>query len=838
MMNGPSTATNDKQGDFGGDNNPPTTAAAAASTGTTAPAAVIQQEPVNFNHSAATGNNNNSDVFSRRVTLGGNPIMDRRGSMGSLGGMMDAETLFAKRLSMGFGPAAAGGGFPSDLAFHRRGSMDSAGLDAALLDLTRRRLSMGGNAMGMDTNHNNNNSNNNNTALDNLLAAGSIEAALAQRRSSLDMIGASAQASTNALLHAGMDQADVNSFLQQQQQQQQQQAPGMLMNHMGSAANNMNMFPPGAGASSSMLHNPSAIAARQQQLQAQQRELERRQRELEQQRRELIASMQQRKHLMMQTGDSTNSQINDHNSLVASSGNANFLGGMGNLDSMQAAQSSAMLPFGGAGMGDVMGGAGNNLMNNHMGDPNISNTANSNNTSGKQQWWICQICNKQAFSSHEEALSHEAVCVMATGNNFAMGQQLAQQQLRNLQNTASGNKSVKSGKRGMDASVRTSSTTHSYQPVFHKGPFDKLPRPMSLAMSTDKDWLTPLHCFVRKHCVEIFSASENDVSTPSKGKRKPIQVGQIGIRCPHCHTDAAKERGSVYYPTTIASIYNATMNLLQRHLHSCNAVPKDIMEKYETLKSDDARSGTSKRYWIKSALSLGLVDTADMGIRYSAASPPPLPQLTDSQKDMQNASVEDELTQASNANDSQSSKSFLTEEDDRTYGTEFSYELLSQMKPCLFTEADRLGKRKGLPPGFPGLACKHCFGGYGSGRFFPSSIKTLSDTSKTLNVLHNHMIRCRKCPADIRERLEYLRATHDEERSKMKFGSQKAFFARTFVVLGRTIEPHTQHHILTNLFYFEFQAFGKDFMVTRRLPANLLRERAILPIICNQRSAK
>jgi hypothetical protein len=111
------------------------------------------------------------------------------------------------------------------------------------------------------------------------------------------------------------------------------------------------------------------------------------------------------------------------------------------------------------------------------------------------------------------------------------------------------------------------------------------------------------------------------------------------------------------------------------------------------------------------------------------------------------------------------------------------------MQPCVFTEADRLGKRKGLPPGFPGLACRHCFGGYGSGRFFPSSIKTLSDTSKTLNVLHNHMMRCRKCPADVKESLEKLRNTHDEERAKMKFGSQKAFFARIWSVLHGADHP-------------------------------------------------
>jgi hypothetical protein len=120
----------------------------------------------------------------------------------------------------------------------------------------------------------------------------------------------------------------------------------------------------------------------------------------------------------------------------------------------------------------------------------------------------------------------------------------------------------------------------------------------------------------------------------------------------------------------------------------------------------------------------------------------------------------------------------LVATEDNLYSTGFSFLLLSQMQPCEFTEADRLGKRKGLPHGFPGLACQHCYGGFGAGRFFPSSIKTLSDTSKTLNVLHNHMLRCRKCPLEIRELLQSLRLTHNDERAKLKFGSQKAFFSR------------------------------------------------------------
>jgi hypothetical protein len=224
------------------------------------------------------------------------------------------------------------------------------------------------------------------------------------------------------------------------------------------------------------------------------------------------------------------------------------------------------------------------------------------------------------------------------------------------------------------------------------------------------------------------------------------------------------------------------------------------MERYEMLKGDDARSGTSKKYWVQSAVSLGLVDTAN-GIRFSGVpQPTALPKALalearnvfksdEPAKEEETAEPSAEAESSEHKPDSEQKveappgdstlpETPIVTPEDEPYGTAFSYYLLQQMRPCVFAEADRLGKRKGLPPGFPGLACKHCFGGYGSGRFFPSSIKTLSDTSKTLNVLHNHMMRCRKVPPEIRENLTSLRKTHDEERAKMKFGSQKAFFAR------------------------------------------------------------
>jgi hypothetical protein len=104
---------------------------------------------------------------------------------------------------------------------------------------------------------------------------------------------------------------------------------------------------------------------------------------------------------------------------------------------------------------------------------------------------------------------------------------------------------------GVDAALSSAEATDA------QVPFSMLEKPIPLSMSSDKDWLTPLHCFVRQHCVEIFTATEEDVATPSKGKRKPIHVGQVGIRCPY---SKGGERGSVYYPTSISSIYNATVS--------------------------------------------------------------------------------------------------------------------------------------------------------------------------------------------------------------------------------------------------------------------------------------
>ena len=719
-----------------------------------------QQEPVNFNPS-----------YGRRVTIGGmHGNIDRRGSLASVG----MEDLFGRRPSMGLDVGM-------DNLFDRRASMDStaAALDAAFLDLTRRRSSL---FLGQGAPPTTDLQSHDSQLLRPSLAASS------------SLTGA-----TNAPFGSpagGFDRATM-------------QLPPQF---------NIPQPPPPPPPQAAV----SSIAARQKQLQQQQRELEQYQKVLELQRQQLLANMQERSYEMNNMQQPGKSRFGS-----LAGGAANMGGSIG--FGPTATGSMGLGASGSLGLGSVHSqGSGYGF----AAAAAASQAPHRPSGGSNQNWWICQICNAKAFSSREEAMTHEAVCQHQRTDSMAS----------QLGGSMRGDLSHRNFSMGMDSSAHSAHSMQSYDTsnlpnanMMSTGPFAMLQSPMPLAMDSDKDWLTPLHCFVRKCCVEVFTASEQDVATPSKGKRKPIQVGQIGIRCPHCHvfdasTQRSRERGSVYYPTTISSIYNATMNLLQRHLHSCPAVPQDIMRRYETLKADDARSGTSKRYWVESALSLGLVDTPH-GIRYSALRPPPLPSLT-----LQQATTGQEASRR-NSNEFFSSKSNavtdsknapgsgaggkstdaegsmpraeqdmadsapLITPEDRPYSTTFSYHLLSQMQPCVFTEADRLGKRKGLPPGFPGLACRHCFGGYGSGRFFPSSIKTLSDTSKTLNVLHNHMMRCRKCPTEVRETLETLRKTHDEERAKMKFGSQKAFFGRIwerlhgssagskFVVNKRPLEP-------------------------------------------------
>ena len=64
--------------------------------------------------------------------------------------------------------------------------------------------------------------------------------------------------------------------------------------------------------------------------------------------------------------------------------------------------------------------------------------------------------------------------------------------------------------------------------------------------------------------------------------------------------------------------------MLRDHFTKCHAMPPAIQERYLSLKANASQGATdSKKYWIESAISLGLVDTSD-GIRFHNSKHHPL----------------------------------------------------------------------------------------------------------------------------------------------------------------------------------------------------------------------
>ena len=342
-----------------------------------------------------------------------------------------------------------------------------------------------------------------------------------------------------------------------------------------------------------------------------------------------------------------------------------------------------------------------------------------------------------------------------------------------------------------------------------------LPRP--LGMASDSRYLTEFHCFLRSNLIEVFCATKEDMNgkilivlrdrslqifmssflistrrisltekqfshlffihslAPRRGRKKPVLLGQVGVRCMSCAVAARgsgatgkQNHGASYYPTTIGSIYNSVMLIQQRHFSECKSISTEARAEYSRLKQILGRSGAAKDYWEDSARKMGLIDTPE-GIRHQPSSP-------STSVSASNAGHASASLTSHARNDGIEPAQSLVRLGDKDLATEYAFFIMQQMSPCTFTENDRLGKRRSHRCGFPGIACVHCVDKNGSGRYFPSSIKTFADASKTINVLHNHILKCSGAPEAVKNQLQQLKEAHQAEKDGMKHGSQKQFF--------------------------------------------------------------
>ena len=294
---------------------------------------------------------------------------------------------------------------------------------------------------------------------------------------------------------------------------------------------------------------------------------------------------------------------------------------------------------------------------------------------------------------------------------------------------------------------------------------------ISLALNEDREALSPLHCFMRRYCVEAFSAGEEDLVKPRYGKSHGgrIMQGQVGIRCIHCKhrpLDQRKER-AVCFPSSIKNIYHSIETFQRRHSLVCEDLPPWIKKSMTNLmKRSKSGAGGRRQYWEESAQKLGMIDSTN-GVRFSRN--PGLPFQFDNS--------DNESSQDSSLSVNKTSIRLVYSED-KALVTEYLFLLLDQMESSRFSEQDRSGGRskvKDRPVGFPGMQCKHCGGKSGLGRYFPATRQALTSANSDRNIF-NHIIKCSRCPRQIRDKLVKLQG--NQQHFKNRRGLRKAFFER------------------------------------------------------------
>lgn len=134
-----------------------------------------------------------------------------------------------------------------------------------------------------------------------------------------------------------------------------------------------------------------------------------------------------------------------------------------------------------------------------------------------------------------------------------------------------------------------------------------------LALPEDALHLSPLHCFVRKN-IEVFTATAVELSAPSPGRRAPIRLGQVGLRCIHCTRNShhIKARGkkksdvtlvkrtkrTVCYPSSTLRIYHTVSDMKFDHFTACQFLPEKERQEFNQLREqyDSHRNSKGNHY--------------------------------------------------------------------------------------------------------------------------------------------------------------------------------------------------------------------------------------------------
>ena len=114
-------------------------------------------------------------------------------------------------------------------------------------------------------------------------------------------------------------------------------------------------------------------------------------------------------------------------------------------------------------------------------------------------------------------------------------------------------------------------------------------------------------------------------------------------------------------------------------------------------------------------------------------------------------------------------------EEDAEELSDFVTNVMSQTVACRATEVDVARKFRRIHVGYPGVVCRHCLGEGGEGRYFFTTIESLTTLS---TVFEKHIMKCAYVPADVKKAVVTARSKHAEQRKAYPNGAQQAYFNR------------------------------------------------------------
>jgi hypothetical protein len=132
-----------------------------------------------------------------------------------------------------------------------------------------------------------------------------------------------------------------------------------------------------------------------------------------------------------------------------------------------------------------------------------------------------------------------------------------------------------------------------------------------LSLPSDKGCLSEYQVLLREQ-IDIFEATEIDLTARAQGRNKPIELNSVGIRCRHCACLHAgfRPRGAVYFPTKLIGLYHSTQNMAANHFASgtCTSAPASVLHILSELRERKSviYGRSSQMHWEESALQQGV----------------------------------------------------------------------------------------------------------------------------------------------------------------------------------------------------------------------------------------